>query len=292
MKVVLFCGGLGTRLREYSQTVPKPLVNVGIRPIIWHLMRYYAHYGHTDFILCLGYRGDLIREYFLHYNEALSNDFTLSDGGRRIDLHSSDIDGWRITFVDTGLNSNVAQRLLRVRRLVEDDEMFLANYTDGLSNVPLDEHVDTMTQSDAVASFVSVKSAQTFHAVTAAADGEVTHVGPISEQGMLINGGFFVFRRAVFDYIRDGEELMEQPFARLIAERKLSTYRWSGFWQCMDTFKDKMSFDSMEARGECPWMVWQTPAPSPVHLNGGRVAVAGRSLRPSRFPHSAHSLAD
>ena len=101
MKVVLFCGGLGTRLCEHSDTIPKPLVNVGIRPIVWHLMRYYAHYGHNEFILCLGYRGDLIREYFLQYNECLSNDFTLSEGGRRVELHSSDIQDWRITFVDT-----------------------------------------------------------------------------------------------------------------------------------------------------------------------------------------------
>ena len=118
MKVVLFCGGLGTRLREHSDTVPKPLACVGSRPIIWHLMRYYAHYGHNEFILCLGYRGDLIREYFLRYNEAMSNDFTLSEGGRRIQLHGSDIDDWRITFVDTGLNTNVGQRLVRARRAV------------------------------------------------------------------------------------------------------------------------------------------------------------------------------
>ncbi len=293
MKVVLFCGGLGTRLREYSETVPKPLVNIGIRPIIWHLMRYYAHHGHTDFILCLGHRGYMIREYFLHYDEALSNDFTLSDGGRRIELHSSDIENWRITFVDTGLNTNVAQRLLRVRQYVDDD-MFLANYSDGLSNVPLNDHIDMVQRSDAIASFVSVKSAQTFHAVTSAADGKVTHIGALSEQGMLINGGFFVFRREIFDYIEDGEELVEQPFSRLIAERKLSTYRWSGFWQCMDTFKDKMNFDSMEARGDCPWMVWQTPPAPLMHLNGERVAAVrgGGNVIPVRYQRSVGSHAD
>ena len=116
MKVVLFCGGLGTRLREHSDTIPKPLVNIGYRPILWHLMRYYAHFGHKDFILCLGYRGDLIREYFLNYNECMSNDFVLSEGGRKIELLRSDIEDWRITFVDTGLHSNIGQRLLRVRQ--------------------------------------------------------------------------------------------------------------------------------------------------------------------------------
>ena len=135
MKVVLFCGGLGTRLREHSDTIPKPLVNIGTRPILWHLMRYYAHYGHKDFILCLGYRGDMIREFFLNYQEALSNDFVLSEGGKRIELITSDIQDWRITFVDTGLHANLGERLMRVRHLVEKEPMFLANYSDGLTDL-------------------------------------------------------------------------------------------------------------------------------------------------------------
>ena len=128
MKVVLFCGGLGTRLREHSDTIPKPLVNIGVRPIIWHLMRYYAHHGHKDFVLALGYRGDLIREYFLNYNECLSNDFVLSNGGKTVQPLTSDIADWRITFVDTGLHSNIGQRLLRVRKHLEGESEFLANY--------------------------------------------------------------------------------------------------------------------------------------------------------------------
>ena len=138
MKVVLFCGGLGTRLREHSDTIPKSLVNIGPRPIVWHLMRYYSHFGHKEFILSLGYRGDLIRQYFLDYQETMSNDFTLSDGGRKIELHSSDMDDWKITFVDTGLHSNIGERLSAVRSYVENEDIFLANYSDGLSNAPLD----------------------------------------------------------------------------------------------------------------------------------------------------------
>ena len=122
MKVVFFCGGLGTRLREHSDTIPKPLVNIGYRPLLWHLMRYYAHYGHTEFILCLGYRGDMVRDYFLRYEETMTNDFTLHAKDRRIELHTRDLDDWKITFVDTGLHSNIGQRLLRVRRYVEGDE--------------------------------------------------------------------------------------------------------------------------------------------------------------------------
>ncbi|MGC2459690.1 MAG: sugar phosphate nucleotidyltransferase [Steroidobacteraceae bacterium] len=256
MKVVLFCGGLGTRLREHSDTIPKPLVNVGSRPVLWHLMRYYAHYGHTDFVLALGYRGEMIREYFLNYSEAMSNDFTLSDGGSRIELHRRDLDNWRITFVDTGLHSNIGQRLLRVRKYLEGEEVFLANYADGLSDLPLERQIEEFCRRDAVASFVAVRSAQSFHAVHAGADGLVTHLGAMPEQPLWINGGYFVLRSAIFDYLREGEELVEQPFARLISERKLITLRWEGFWHCMDTFKDKITLDRMEARGTCPWMVW------------------------------------
>jgi glucose-1-phosphate cytidylyltransferase len=256
MKVVLFCGGLGTRLREHSETIPKPLVGVGSRPVLWHLMRYYAHYGHKDFVLCLGYRGDMIREYFLNYSEAMSNDFTLSEGGRKIELHSRDIDDWRITFVDTGLHSNIGQRLLRARHYLQDEDVFLANYSDGLSDLPLDLYLENFASHKAVASFIAVRSAQSFHAVPSQPDGLVTNLGAMPDQPMWINGGYFALRPQIFDYIHEGDELVEQPFKRLIGERKLITYPWEGFWQCMDTFKDKITFDRMEARGTCPWMVW------------------------------------
>lgn len=265
MKVVLFCGGLGTRLREHSDTIPKPLVNVGYRPILWHLMRYYAHYGHKDFVLCLGYRGDLIREYFLKYSECMSNDFTLSEGGRKIELHSSDIQDWRITFVDTGLHSNIGQRLLRVREHLAGESMFLANYSDGLSDLPLSDLVaDLDSKRDAVASFAAVRSWQTFHTVQAGSDGRVTSIGAIDNGDFLINGGYFALRPEIFDFINEGEELVEEPFRRLIEQRRLVAYPYRGFWQSMDTFKDKITFDRMEARGNCPWAVWTRP-----RQNGG-----------------------
>jgi glucose-1-phosphate cytidylyltransferase len=259
MKVVLFCGGLGTRLREHSETIPKPLVNIGDRPILWHLMRYYAHYGHKDFVLALGYRGDLVREYFLNYNEAMTNDFTLTigaDGEREVRMHSRDMDGWNITFVNTGLHSNIGQRLMRVRQYVEEEQVFLANYADGLSDLPLDQLIADFHSRDVSASFAAVRSSQSFHAVHATQDGLVTRLGAMPDQDLWINGGFFVLRPDIFDQMREGEELVEQPFARLVAAQRLVAFRWSGFWQCMDTFKDKITFDRMEARGQCPWMVW------------------------------------
>ena len=263
MKVVLFCGGLGTRLREHSDTIPKPLVNIGVRPILWHLMRYYAHFGHKEFILCLGYRGDMIREYFLNYSECLSNDFVLSDGGRTLQPLRTDIEDWRITFVDTGLHANIAQRLMRVRQYLGDDEEFLANYADAVTDLPLDRHIERFRRSGAVAAMMATRTAQSFHCVKAGDDDAVTSIGRISDSEFWINAGFFCLRREVFDHIHPGEELVEQPFQRLIEQRRLVVTRYDGFWQQMDTLRDKIILDRMEGQGNCPWMVWKTPAASP-----------------------------
>jgi glucose-1-phosphate cytidylyltransferase len=257
VKVVLFCGGLGTRLREHSDTIPKPLVNIGYRPILWHLMRYYAHFGHNDFILCLGYRGDLVRDYFLNYNECMSNDFVLSCGGSKVELLSRDLDDWRITFVDTGQHSNIGQRLLRVSKYLEGEDEFLANYADGLTDLPLDAHIADFRHRGVVASFLAVPTAQSFHGVSAEENGIVTRFGSLSDSDFWVNAGFFCLRREVFDFIEEGDELVEKPFQRMIAERKLSAYRYRGFWQQMDTLKDKMLYDQMESRGDCRWMVWK-----------------------------------
>src|SRR3990172_1451489 len=137
MKVVLFCGGLGTRIRDAGENVPKPMITIGYRPVLWHVMRYYAHFGHKDFVLCLGHRGDIIKDYFLNYNECLSNDFVLSEGGKKLELMGSDIQDWKITFVETGAAANIGQRLKAVERLVVDEPGFLVDYRDGPSGGPL-----------------------------------------------------------------------------------------------------------------------------------------------------------
>jgi glucose-1-phosphate cytidylyltransferase len=261
MKVVLFCGGLGTRLREHSETMPKPMVNIGYRPIIWHLMKYYSHYGHNEFILCLGYRGDVIKRYFLEYDECLSNNFELSKGGQDIHLFNSDIQDWKITFVDTGLHANLGQRLKAVERHLDDgDDVFMANYTDGLTDLPLPAYLAEFRRRDVTASFVSVRPTYSFHMVDVDESGLVSKVQDAREAGLWINGGFFAFKRSIFDAMQDGEELVEQPFRRLIPTKQLLAYRYGGFWACMDTFKDKQRFDDMEARGETPWQVWRSPS--------------------------------
>ena len=162
MKVVLFCGGLGTRLRDYSDNLPKPLVPIGTQPILWHVMKYYAHFGHTEFILCLGYKAEKIKDFFLNYNEYISNDFTMTNGGRDLRLlMRSDIQDWKITFVDTGLRANIGERFLQIRPYLDGDDVFLANYTDGLTDVHLPSMIDSFVSSGMVATFMCCRPSQT-----------------------------------------------------------------------------------------------------------------------------------
>ena len=256
MKVVLFCGGLGLRMREYSDRVPKPMVPIGYRPILWHLMRYYAYYGHTDFILCLGHQGDVIKQYFLDYSETISNDFVLNGANKEVRLLKTDIENWTMTFVDTGLQANIGERLMAVRDYVAGEECFLANYADGLSDVPLDEVVDLHRSEDAVATFVSVVPHTSFHLVEVGADNHVTSVRDAAQAGVRINGGFFVLDQAIFDHMEPGDELVLEPFERLIKESRLLAFRHDGFWAGMDTFKDRQTLEDLYQSGEAPWQVW------------------------------------
>jgi glucose-1-phosphate cytidylyltransferase len=257
MKVVLFCGGLGTRLREYSDAVPKPMVPIGHRPILWHVMKYFAHFGHNEFILCLGYKSDAIKDYFLNYNEAMSNDFVLSQGGRDVHLLASDIDDWKITFIDTGINASIGERLKAVEPHLQGEEMFLANYSDGLTDLWLPEYLEHFEKSGRLASFLAVQSTQSFHVAQLDADGTVTRIEPLSQSDLWINGGFFAFRSGIFEHLRRGEDLVAEPFARLMAQRELIAFRHRGFWMAMDTFKDKQALDSLYEGGNAPWEIWR-----------------------------------
>jgi len=260
MKVVLFCGGQGLRIREYSGPTPKPLVTIGSRPILWHLMRYYAHFGHREFILCLGYRGEAIEQYFLDHDDAAASSVVRTGGASELTLHHADSEDWKITFVDTGLEANVGQRLKAVASYLGQDEMFLANYADGLTDLALPDYLADFQQHGAIAAFVSVRLRQTFHVVTSDANGLVDGMCSVTDLDLWMNGGFFAFRRQIFDYVGDGEELVEAPFHRLMAQGKLTTHRHLGFWACMDTFKDKQLFDELNARSDAPWEVWRKPS--------------------------------
>ena len=271
MKVVLFCGGLGLRIRD-AEDIPKPMVQIGYRPILWHVMKYYAHFGHKDFILCLGYRADAVKNYFLNYSEYVSNDFVLSGGGKKLSLFSSDIHDWKITFADTGVNSNIGQRLKAAEKYLEGEQEFLANYSDGLTDLPLPRQLEHFHRQDKIASFLCVRPNLSYHMVSLEeGDGNlVSGIHAISNGTVRINGGFFIFKRKIFDYIREKEELVNGPFQRLINEKQLIGYRYDGFLAGMDTFKDKQHLESLYGGGVAPWEVWKN--------NGNRIPNAGAEL--------------
>jgi glucose-1-phosphate cytidylyltransferase len=256
MKVVLFCGGLGMRIREYSESIPKPMVQIGFRPLLWHIMKYYAHYGHKEFILCLGYRADVVKSYFLNYDECVSNNFVLSNGCKNVELLNSDISDWKITFVDTGLHSNIGQRLRAVEKYLPDD-VFLANYGDGLTDLHFPDYLNLFLASNKIAALISVKPTTNFHFVTCDGDHEVTGVKDFNDSGIWINGGYFIFKKEIFKYIKDGEELVNEPFKRLIDDKKLMTVKHAGFWVAMDTFKDKQFLDDLVSKDKGPWELWK-----------------------------------
>jgi glucose-1-phosphate cytidylyltransferase len=257
MKVVLFCGGLGTRLREYSDSIPKPLVPVGHRPILWHVMKYYAHFGHKDFILCLGYMGDKIKEYFLRGQGSLADDFIMSEGGKKIELVNSNSADWRITCVDTGVRTNIGARLKLVEEFLEGEDLFLANYTDGLTDMPLNEQIETFRRSGKTGCFMSSRPSQTFHVVSFREDdSSVDSIRFVRDCNIWINAGYFIFTKDIFKYITAGEDLVLEPFQRLIAEDRLMAYKYEPFW-AMDTFKEQQELTDMVMQGKAPWQVWR-----------------------------------
>jgi glucose-1-phosphate cytidylyltransferase len=256
MKVVLFCGGYGMRMRDGVSDLPKPMVPVGSRPLLWHVMRYYAHFGHKDFILCLGYGAHHIKRYFLDYDETSSNDFVLSNGGRDVELLGSDISDWTISFVDTGLRSPIGERLRRVRHLLGDDDMFLANYADVLTDAPLDQMVDRLRDSDAVASMIAVPPQSAFHCLELADDARVTSVRSVNTLPLWENGGYFVLRPGIFDVLFEGADLVQDGCGTLAERGQLLAYPYRGFWHPADTAKERAALDEAYESGHRPWMVW------------------------------------
>jgi glucose-1-phosphate cytidylyltransferase len=256
MKVVLFCGGLGMRMRDGVTNAPKPMAMIGDRPLMWHVMRYYAHYGHRDFVLCLGYGASAVKDFFLNYDETRSNDFVLEGGAGQVELFKTDISDWRITFVDTGLHSEIGERLRRVRRFVADEEMFLANYADVFTDAPLPDMISRFAATDAAVSLLAVPPQSSHHVVDVDDSGVITHVMPVRDLRQWENGGYFVLRQEVFDYLEEGEDLVGHAIPRLVEQRKVLAYSYKGYWSPADTVKERAKLEEMYYRGNCPWMVW------------------------------------
>ena len=252
MKVVIFCGGMGVRMGEATQRIPKPMIPIGSQPILWHIMKWYASWGHSEFILCLGYRAEIVKEFFLGYHEALANDFVLQSGD--VELVASDMDDWRITFIDTGNRATIGDRLLAARPHIGDDEVFLATYGDGLTDAPLDVMIDQLVVNGKIGLFMSVRPRLSYHVVEADQDGTVRSIDDMESAGVRINGGFFVFRQTIFDELRPGEDIMDSA-ARLAQKGALQVYSYDGFWAPMDTMKDKQDLDALAESGQPPWQV-------------------------------------
>ncbi|MEZ5857067.1 MAG: sugar phosphate nucleotidyltransferase [Hyphomicrobiaceae bacterium] len=254
MKTVLFCGGQGMRIREYSEAVPKPMIPVGQQPILWHLMSYYAAYGHKDFVLCLGYKANVIKDFFLSGRPQTFADCVVSGFGRNVEIIGDAREDWRVALIDTGVSRNIGGRLMAVKSQVEGEEMFLANYADGLSDVDLAHMVETFRKSNKLACFLAVRPTISMHLINIADGGQIQAFRSAQEAGLWINGGFFILRPEIFNYMKDGDELVEAPFARLMAEDKLMAYRHEGFWCAMDTLKDRQHLEDLVDQGSMPWL--------------------------------------
>ena len=276
MKVVLFCGGLGMRMRDGVSTAPKPMAMVGERPLLWHVMRYYAHYGHTDFVLCLGYGASAVKDFFLNYDETRSNDFVIENGARDVKLFSTDISDWRITLVDTGLSSAIGERLRRVRRFVDGEDMFMANYADVLTTAPLPDVIERFKSSNAVASLLAVPPQSSHHVVDIGEDGLITQVTPMQDLRQWENGGYFVLRPQIFDHLNEGEDLVEDAIMRrLVPQRRVLAYPYKGYWSPADTVKERARLEEMYQQGNCPWMIWDP------ERSGATVPASGPSPAPA-----------
>lgn len=263
MKVVLFCGGLGMRMRSGPESLPKPMMPIGSRPVLWHVMRYYAHFGHTEFILCLGFGAHSVKDYFLNYRETASNDFVLTKGGEHVELLGSDISEWKITFIDTGINTPIGERLRRVRPYLEDDDVFLANYGDVLTDAPMNDIIADFLQTDAAASILAVRPQDSFHVLEIAGETEVVGFRPAAEMAFRINGGYFVLRQQIFDYMGENEDLVMNACVNAAAAGKMRAVPYDGFWAPMDTLKERSALEDMYRHGQSPWALWRSDRLTP-----------------------------
>lgn len=257
MKVVLFCGGYGMRMRQGDVDVPKPMAMVGSRPLLWHVMRYYAHFGHTEFILAMGYGAQHITRYFLDYDESHSNNFVLDKGERR--YLSNDIADWKITFAHTGIETPIGERLRRVRDYLDGDEYFLANYADVLTDAPLDDVLARFKASDAVASLLAVPPQSAFHVVDVD-DGRVIDIHSVATLNLRENGGYFALRQEIFDHLGEGQDLVADALTNLARAGRVLGYRYDGFWMPADTVKERVVLDQMANTGQAPWQLWKGSA--------------------------------
>ena len=260
MKTVILCGGQGTRIRDVSSDIPKPMLSIGGKPILWHIMKGYATSGYSDFILCLGHKAEIIKQFFLNY-EAFTNDLTITLGPDKKIIYHNDYDelGWTITLADTGLAAMTGARVSRIKKYISDDKMFMLTYGDGVSDIDLNALLNFHKSHRKIVSVSGVRPPGRFGELDVNKDGQVTEFNEKPQAtGGRISGGFFVCNREIFEYLSDEESsvLEKEPMRRLAADGELMLFKHDGFWQCMDTFRDFAMLNELWDSGEAPWRTW------------------------------------
>ncbi|HEX7457242.1 MAG TPA: glucose-1-phosphate cytidylyltransferase [Ginsengibacter sp.] len=258
MKVVIFAGGLGTRISEETDTRPKPMVEIGGKPILWHIMKIYSHFGFNEFIICLGYKGYVIKEYFMHYF-LHNSDITIELGSNNIEIHDTNTEAFKVTLVETGLNTKTAGRLKQVQKYIGNED-FMLTYGDGVCDVNLTDLVAFHKSHNKIATVTSVQLDARFGGMDVGAGGEVLSFREkAKDESKWINGGFFVLKPEVFNYLQgDVSNMMweEEPLESLAKDDQLVAFRHQGFWKCMDALRDKIELEDLWKNNEAKWKVW------------------------------------
>lgn len=259
MKVAILCGGYGTRIRDVADNIPKPMIPIGGYPILWHIMKYYASWGHHQFVLCLGYKSEVVKDFFLNY-EAHTKDFTIKLGSRAIDYHTGHQEAdWEVTLSETGLNAMTGARVRRIQRYVQDEENFMLTYGDGVGDIDLDALIAFHKSHGKILTVTGVRPPGRFGELMSDAAGQVMEFNEKPQaSGGRISGGFFVCRRELFDYLDDRENLVfeQDPMNRLVKDGQLMVYEHDGFWQPMDTYRDYTLLNDLIEKGKAPWIKW------------------------------------
>lgn len=259
MKTVILCGGYGTRIRDVADNIPKPMIPVGNYPILWHIMKYYAHYGHKQFVLCLGYKSEVIKDFFLNY-EAHTRDFTVSLGAQRvIEYHSSHSEDWQVTLAETGLNAMTGARVKRIQKYVAGKDSFMLTYGDGVGDIDLEKLIEFHKSHGKILTVTGVRPPGRFGEINSDTSGKIIEFNEKPQAtGGRISGGFFVCRPELFDYLNDRDDLVfeQEPINSLVRDGQMMVYEHDGFWQPMDTYRDYSLLNGLSEQGKAPWIKW------------------------------------
>ena len=255
MKTVILCGGRGTRLGEHGASVPKALIEIGDQPLIWHLLKIYSHFGLNDFVLCLGFMSEKIKRFFIeqHWQRV---DFTLGDNSTPLFFEGNLTEDWRITFAETGSDTNTGGRLKKVQKYLSEDKTFCVTYGDGLANINLDELLAFHRSHGRIATLTAVHPHSNFGIIKLDEENFVTEFREKPVMREWINGGFFVFNREIFDYLDENSVLEGEPLEQLSKEKQLVAYQHTGFWKCVDTYKENIELNQLWNAGSAAWKVW------------------------------------